>query len=143
MYESNISTARWIAYDIPGNIGWISFLAGLILCFVKRPELLGDSAVFALLLLDVICGAAMLVGIAELIRERRQKLDRVLPKLCLYRGFGALTFGGLGGLAVSLLALAAAWAKGLAGLAYPAVLCGGSLLCFVFGGLLLKEYKRI
>lgn len=34
MYESRISDARWIAYDTPGNICWITFLAGVILCFV-------------------------------------------------------------------------------------------------------------
>lgn len=25
MYESKISDARWIAYDIPGNVGGIDF----------------------------------------------------------------------------------------------------------------------
>lgn len=29
MYESKISVAKWIAYDIPGNAGWIAFLAGI------------------------------------------------------------------------------------------------------------------
>ena len=24
MYESKISDAKWIAYDIPGNVGWIA-----------------------------------------------------------------------------------------------------------------------
>ncbi len=23
LYETDISTARWLAYDIPGNAGWI------------------------------------------------------------------------------------------------------------------------
>ena len=143
MYESKISDGKWIAYDLPGNVGWIAFWAGLILCFAKRPELVENRLILTALLLDVLCGAAMLVGIAELISERIQKLDRVLPKKRLYRGFGALTFGGLAGAVVSLAALAAALAKGLAGAAYPAVLCGGGLLCFVFGGLLLRGYQKI
>lgn len=143
MYESKISDGKWIAYDLPGNAGWISFWAGLILCFTKRPEIVENRLILTALLLDVLCGAVMIVGIAELINERMQKLDRVLPKKRLYRGFGALTFGGLAGGVISLLALAAAWAKGLAGAAYLAVLCGGGLLCFVFGGLLLRGYKKI
>lgn len=98
MYESKISDAKWIAYDIPGNMGWIAFLAGLILCFAKKPEIMEYPWIFGLLLLDLLCGVVMLVGIGELISERLQKLDRVLPKKRLYRGFGALAFGGLAGM---------------------------------------------
>lgn len=143
MYESKISDAKWITYDLPGNIGWIAFLVGLVLCVTKRPEITGDNVIFVLLLFDMVCAAAMVVGIVELISERLQKLDRVLPKQRLYRGFGALTFGGLAGAVISLLALAVALGKGLHGTVYLGLLCGGGLLCFVFGGLLLKEYKKI
>ena len=79
MYESKIRDARWIAYDLPGNAGWIAFLAGLILCAVKRPEITGNNAISAFLILDLLCAAAMVVGVIELISERIQKLDRVLP----------------------------------------------------------------
>lgn len=143
MYESKISDAKWIAYDLPGNVGWIAFLVGLVLCVTKRPEIIGDSVIFLLLLFDVVCAAAMVVGIVELISERIQKLDRVLPKQRLYRGFGALTFGGLAGAVISLFALVAAFGKGLYVTAYLGLLCGGGFLCFVFGGLLLKGYKKI
>lgn len=143
MYESKISDAKWIAYDIPANVGWISFLAGLILCLAKKPAVMENKIIGGLLLLDLLCGAAMIAGIAELISERIGKLDRVLPKKRLYRGFGALTFGGLAGTVVSLAALAVALASGLTGTVYLGVLCGGGLLCLVFSGLLLKEYKKI
>lgn len=143
MYESKISDAKWIAYDIPGNVGWIAFLVGLGLCFVKRPEIMEYPWIFGLLLLDLLCGVVMLVGIGELISERIQKLDRVLPKKRLYRGFGALAFGGLAGMLVSLLTFAAALAKGLAGAEYPGILAFGGALCFLFGGLLFREYKRV
>lgn len=143
MYESKISDAKWIAYDIPGNVGWIAFLVGLIRCFVKRPEILENKLIFFLLLLDLLCGIAMLVGVGELISERMQKLDRVLPKKRLYRGFGALTFGGLAGMLVSLLALAVALAKGLTGAGYLGILIFGGALCFLFGGLLFREYRKI
>ena len=142
MYESKISDARWFAYDLPGNVGWIIFLVGLVLCFIKKPEITGDKAILVCLLLDLLCAAAMIVGIGELISERIQKLDRVLPQNRLYRGFGALTFGGLAGAVLSLLALTVALMNELNGTAYLGVLCAGGLLCFVFGGLLLKEYKK-
>ena len=29
LYETHISDARWMAYDIPGNIGWIAYLVCL------------------------------------------------------------------------------------------------------------------
>ena len=142
MYESKIGDARWIAYDLPGNAGWIAFRAGLILCAVKRPEITGNNAISAFLILNLLCAAAMVVGVIELISERIQKLDRVLPRRRLYRGFGALTFGGLAGAVFSLLALAIALMKDLRGTCYLGLLCGGGLLCFVFGGLLLREYKK-
>lgn len=143
MYGSKISNAKWIACDIPGNIGWISFLVGLILCLTGRPEIMENKAVFVLVLLDLPCGAAMLLGIAELLSERVQKLDRVLPKRRLYRGFGVLTFGGLAGAVLSLAALAIALLEGLDGTTCLGLLCGGGSLCFVFCGLLLREYKKI
>lgn len=127
----------------PGNMGWIAFLAGLILCFAKKPEIMEYPWIFGLLLLDLLCGVVMLVGIGELISERLQKLDRVLPKKRLYRGFGALAFGGLAGMVVSLAALAAALAKGLTGTGYLGVLSVGGLLCFLFSGLLFREYKKV
>ncbi len=29
IYKTDISDVRWMAYDIPGNIGWITYLAML------------------------------------------------------------------------------------------------------------------
>lgn len=143
MYESKISDAKWIAYDLPGNVGWITFLAGLALCFIKKPEIMGNKVIVVLLLFDLLCAAVMIIGIVELVSERIQKLDRILPKKRLYRGFGSLTFGGLAGALISLWALAVALTNGLTGTVYLGVLFGGGLLCFVFGGLLLKEYKKV
>ena len=143
MYESKISNARWIAYDIPGNLGWIVFLLGLVRCLAGRPEIMENGVIFALLLLDVLCGAAMIVGIVELICERIRGLDRILPRKRLYRGFGALTFGGLAGLLASLPVLIVALLNRLDGAGDLILLCAGGLLCALFGGLLLKEYKKI
>lgn len=97
MYESKISDAKWIAYDIPGNMGWIAFLAGLILCFAKKPEIMEYPWIFGLLLLDLLCGVVMLVGIGELISERLQKLDRVLPKSVCTGALGRWPSAGLRG----------------------------------------------
>lgn len=48
MYESKISDAKWIAHDIPGNVGWIAFLAGLILCYTKRSEVAENKFIFSI-----------------------------------------------------------------------------------------------
>ena len=36
MYETKISDARWIAYDIPGNIGWIVYIVTVIIALINK-----------------------------------------------------------------------------------------------------------
>ena len=129
IYETKISDARWWAYDIPGNAGWIAYLV----CLVKnlKREL---NAFNALALLP---GSLMLLGVGELVSERFAGLDRVLPKHRLLRGFGALTTGGIGGMIVSALGLAAQKEKKT-----PVLMLIGSLLCALFAGLCWKGYKK-
>ncbi len=129
LYETKISDARWWAYDIPGNAGWIAYLV----CLVKnlKREL---NAFNALALLP---GSLMLLGVGELVSERFAGLDRVLPKHRLLRGFGALTTGGIGGMIVSALGLAAQKEKKT-----PVLMLIGSLLCALFAGLCWKGYKK-
>ena len=71
LYESKISTRRWMVYDILGNAGWIIYFVCLGL-LLKR----GIHAFFVIAAVPAIL---MLIGIAELISERLQKLDWVLP----------------------------------------------------------------
>ena len=129
LYETKISDARWWAYDIPGNAGWIAYLV----CLVKnlKREL---NAFNALALLP---SSLMLLGVGELVSERFAGLDRVLPKHRLLRGFGALTTGGIGGMIVSALGLAAQKEKKT-----PVLMLIGSLLCALFAGLCWKGYKK-
>ena len=129
LYETKISDARWWAYDIPGNAGWIAYLV----CLVKnlKREL---NAFNALALLP---GSLMLLGVGELVSERFAGLDRVLPKHRLLRGFGALTTGGIGGMIVSAVGLAAQKEKKT-----PVLMLIGSLLCALFAGLCWKGYKK-
>ena len=129
IYRSQISDARWIAYDLPGNAGWIVYLFFLIRLLMR------GITVFSVLAL--VPALLMLVGIVELIGERVQKLDRVLPRRRLFRGFGALTLGGVLGVLISALGLLcfhaganAAW-----------MLCG-AFLCALFAWLILREYHR-
>ena len=35
MYESKLTARRWIAYDLPGNIGWIVWIVCLILMLTQ------------------------------------------------------------------------------------------------------------
>ena len=85
MYESKISTGRWMVYDVLGNAGWIAWIVCLVLLFRRGVD--------AFTILAALPALVMLIGIAELISERIQKLDWVLPKARLSRGFGALTLG--------------------------------------------------
>jgi len=61
-YKTTISDARWIAYDIPGNIGWITYLA----CVSRRLREKRDASG----LVSALPGILMLIGVAELISER-------------------------------------------------------------------------
>ena len=125
IYKTDISDARWIAYDIPGNIGWITYLA--MLAKMIRDREYGNAAV------STAPAALMITGVAELISERIEGLDRVLPKARLYRGFGVLTLGGITGIAASAVADSSKMTKSAMG--------GGAVLCAVFAGLLLGKYK--
>lgn len=123
LYESRISVKRWIVYDIFGNLGWIGYFicAGMLL----RGGSASGSVLFP--------AALMLIGIVELISERIARLDYVLPRKRLYRGFGALTLGGVCG---AVYGLGFIWFHGQAGVG---LLCSG-VLCAVFAGLLFREY---
>ena len=129
IYETKISDTRWWAYDIPGNAGWIAYLACL---FHSLKRGLNTFNIAALL-----PGGLMGLGVGELISERIAGLDRVLPKRRLLRGFGALTAGGIGGMIVSVLGVVTQKEK-----KHPVIMLMGSLLCAVFAGLCWQGYKK-
>lgn len=133
LYESDISDARWIAYDSPGNVGWIAYFTGLILLLINQ--------VTAVSIISIIPAILMIIGIAELVSERIAKLDRILPKIRLYRGFGALTLGGALGIITSSITVIISVVNSSEYL-YPLIMLVGAILCFIFGGLLFKKYKR-
>lgn len=130
LYETKISDAKWIAYDIPANVGWIAYIVCLILAFVKYGECL------ALNIVGLVPAALIILGLGELIGERIAKLDRVLPRARLLRGFGALTLGSGLGVIVSLIAVILHF-----NVVYLIMLIG-SALCFLFAVLLLSGYKK-
>ena len=142
-YESNISTIRWLIYDIPGNVGWIMYLVCLIRYFVTQSEFLETPLVKISLTVGFLPAIAMVVGIIELISERILKLDRILPKVRLYRGFGALTWSGFAGMIVGLTAfftaLRAGYAPAECGLLL--LLAAGGALCAVFAGLIFRTFR--
>ena len=142
LYESHISTARWLVYDVPGNVGWIMYLVCLIQCFVKQPVFMEIPLVWFSLVVGIFPALAMAVGIIELISERILKLDRILPKKRLYRGFGALIWGGLGGIIVGLNALAAGLRAGFSAeeCKLLILLAAGGALCALFAGLIFKTF---
>ncbi|MBQ9045884.1 MAG: hypothetical protein IJ112_08070 [Oscillospiraceae bacterium] len=125
-YETKISDARWYAYDVPGNVGWIVYL-------VRVVQLLRQGlGLFAAV--SVVPAVLMLVGIAELISERIAKLDRILPRKRLLLGFGALTLGGILGAVVAAIGLVTHQCGWLMLL--------GAVLCGVFAGLLYHGYQK-
>ena len=126
-YKTTISDARWIAYDIPGNIGWITWLV----CTIRGIREKRDAYSIASLL----PGVLMLIGVGELISERVAGLDRILSGKRLFRGFGALTAGGLLGIPMAIAGFKKNKKRAAAMLA-------GSTLCAVFAGILLAGYKR-
>lgn len=128
VYETKISDARWILYDIPGNVGWILYLICLIMLFR------GGMYLFAAI--STVPMVLMLIGIFELISERIARLDRVLPQIRLYRGFGALMIGGALGIVASATGL-----KAFGGTVLITMLLG-AILCTVFAALLFFGYKR-
>ena len=126
-YRTTISDKRWIAYDIPGNIGWITWLV----CAVRGLREKRDIHSLAALIPAVL----MLTGVVELISERIHGLDRVLSGKRLFRGFGALTAGGMLGIPIALFGLKKNKKR-------AAVMLAGSVLCAFFAGLLLAGYKK-
>ena len=126
MYESKLSARRWMSYDLPGNAGWIIWIVCLVM-LLKR-----GATWFSIL--AMVPAILMLIGVVELISERIAKLDWVLPKARLYRGFGALTLGGLLGIPVALVGLVASQGN----------LCwwmlAGACLCALFAWLIFREY---
>lgn len=99
--------------------------------------------IFILITLSVIPAIAMFVGIVELVSERIQRLDRLLPKKRVIRGFGALTYGGIGGIVISFVAIVLSIVlKQTEGMIYLGVMFVGAILCALFGGLLYKGFHK-
>ena len=88
-------------------------------------------------------GGSLLVGAAfragrkypKECRETRRDIDRILSGKRLYRGFGALTAGGLLGIPMAIAGFRRNKKRAAAMLA-------GSVLCTAFAGLLFAGYKK-
>lgn len=140
-YVTEISNVRWMAYDIPGNVGWIIYIACLVRCFIAKPDFISSRGSFGIMIIAILPAIFMLIGIAELVSERVAKLDRRLPKVRLLRGFGALVLGGVLGMAVSVLGLIYGYYIGERDLLLIWLMLLGSFLCFIFAELIYKTYK--
>lgn len=142
VFVTELSDARWMAYDIPGNVGWILYFFSLIRSYVVKPDFISSGGLFGIMIIAVVPAIIMMIGIAELLSERMEKLDRRLPKVRLLRGFGALILGGILGMAVSALGLIYGYYIGAGDLLLIWVMLFGSILCFVFAGLIYKTYEK-
>ena len=126
-YKTAISDRRWIAYDIPGNIGWITWLVCTVRGLREKRDIHSLGA--------LVPAVFMLTGVVELISERIHGLDRVLSEKRLFRGFGALTAGGLLGIPAALYGMKQNKKR-------AAAMLTGSAFCAFFAGLLLVGYKK-
>ena len=142
IYESEISNDKWLIYDVPGNVGWILYIYQLVRLFMNPPGFMKIPLVQISLAAGFLPVLAMLVGIAELISERSMKLDRILPRKRLYRGFGALTWSGFGGAVISLNALFASLCSdySIEECQPLMLLVVGGALCGLFAGLIFKTF---
>lgn len=134
MYETRISASRWMMYDIPGNIGLILYLIGYGRFIVKS----GFTQHLIASILLTIPVILIVIGIAELTSERIAKLDRILPAVRLWRGFGTITISGVLGAVLALITFGSNIS-----IANTVMMITGGVLCFVFAGLLLIGYKRM
>ncbi len=141
IYVTEISNARWIAYDIPGNVGWIIYIFCLVRCFAIKPDFISSQALLGIMGIAILPAVFMMIGIAELVSERFAKLDRKLHKTRLLRGFGALALGGVLGMFVSVFGLIYGYYIGESDLLLIWLMLIGSLLCFVFAELIYKTYR--
>ena len=134
LYETKISAARWMAYDIPGNIGWITWIVctAVILSGGMTPFGAVSAAV----------ALVMLTGVIELISERIAGLDRVLPKKRLLRGFGALTAGGIAGVPTALYGVIAEDGVAGAGGRTAVIMLISAAVCGLFAGLCFIGYRK-
>ncbi len=140
LYETRISTVRWIAYDLPGNIGWIAYIVALNLCFAKLPAFMSNGVLFRLTIAAIIPALLMVIGIAELIHERICKQDRILPGWQLFLGFGFLTLGGIIGTVLSLSGVVYGIVQGETVTLLCIMLVGG-VLCATFAGLIFIGFR--
>lgn len=145
LYETKISDARWIFYDIPGNVGWLMYTEAIIQIAVKQPEYLENPVVANLFVAGWLPLVFYVIAIGELLSERMLKLDRVLSQKRLFRGFGSLVMSAILGLLVSvpMLVINLENGYGIAAQRYVVELLAGSILLLLFGWLLFRGYKRI
>lgn len=137
LYETKISNARWMAYDIPANLGWLAYITALVLIFTNGAGCSNSILTY----FGVIPAVWLLIGIGELIGERIAKLDRVLPLPRLLRGFGVITVASLLGGLLSAVSFIVDLTQGRFCL-YHLVMTVGGFVCGVLALLLFKSYQR-
>ncbi|OUM66957.1 hypothetical protein PIROE2DRAFT_5693 [Piromyces sp. E2] len=142
-YESKISTPVWLILDLIGNSGLILYFIGLILSFVKKPEFMKNNSMLIFMILSIIPAILFLIGSYELIVERIKKLDRILPKKRLYRGFGSIYVGGLLGLITSVIGIIYGYYINGTNLLYVWLMVIGSLMIIVGVIPIFTRYKKV
>lgn len=144
VYETDISEKAWIVYDILGNVGWILYGIGFGFFLGRSGDVWKDDSLLQIfLVLEGMCTIGIVIGLAELINERINKLDRVLTKTRLFRGFGSITYASLAAGIVSILMLIISLSLNLkSNIHLLLLMVVGATLCYWFCHLLFKRYKK-
>lgn len=129
IYKTEISSAKWIIFDLPGNAGWIIWIVCTIKCLRQEANLYA--------ILSIMAAIFMMIGVLELISERVAGLSRVLTATRLHRGFGTLTLGGIIGIPISIYGIISKADHGLS-----LWMLTGAVLCALFAGLIFVTFKR-
>ena len=131
MYHSSISLSFWWVCDILGNLGWIAYLAGLVMFLNSGQENLWFNLVFLL------TATGILAGLTEIITERIDKLDWTLPEIRLRRGFGLCSLSSIAGWVATLVLIL------IDGPSLPLTMMNvGALACALFVSVIYLNYKK-
>ena len=103
----------------------------------RKGKLVGRVVMLAVICASAVAALMAIIGIIEIISERIAKLDRILPRKRVIRGFGMLTAGGITGIPLSAAGIILKINGDL-----PLWMMAGAVLCAVFAGLLYKGYHR-
>ena len=142
-YRNTIDESKQRLFNILIAAGWIIYFISIFISFEFPPKFMYTGTMAQIVLFSFVPAIWMLIGIAEMIRERINKTRNILTKRQLTRGYFSLALGGLTGIAVTAIAWIYYYAKHLSGSTLVlAMMLTGAVLCTVFAGISYRGYEE-